>query len=93
MYDRLDHDEIIKLLDNLIGATNPCGSEAEDKRRLKRLKVLIDVTNWCLLGIKQSAEYQHCMESSVREIGQTAITTLDEYRTWLNEVLENELGL
>lgn len=90
MCGKMTGSEIIKLLDILIGSTNATGSESVDDERLKNLRTLIDVTNWCLDGIKQSAEYQHCIESSMREIGQTAIAALDEYRGWLEEVLNHE---
>ena len=91
MYGKMTGSEIIKLLDIVIGSTNATGSVSVDDERLKNLRTLIDITNWCLDGIKQSAEYQHCTESSMREIGQTAVAALNEYREWLEEVLNHEI--
>lgn len=46
----LHADEIIRILDVLIGGTEPVGDEAVDEQREENLKTLIDVTNWCLEG-------------------------------------------
>ena len=85
--------EIIKLLDTLIGEVEAVGESNEDERRLDNLKALIDVTNWCLDGL-QFAMYsgQGRDELSMRIIGDTAQLALDEYKTWLNELLGELYG-
>ena len=80
--------EIIKLLDELIGDTTAIGSEGHDKNALKNLKTLIDVTNWCLDGVSQSAYTRHHVAHSMRVTGETAFGALAEWREWLTERIE-----
>lgn len=80
--------EIIPVLDVLIGKTEPVGSTHIDEEREKNLKTLIDICNWCLDGIYDCARYSHATEYSVRNIGQRGIECLYEYKSWIDEVLE-----
>jgi hypothetical protein len=89
MYGKMTGSEIIKLLDIVIGSTNATGSASVDDERLKNLRVLIDVTNWCLDGIKQAAETRHRPENSMREIGETAFGAIAEYKDWCEVVFNN----
>lgn len=86
MANKLTGNEIIKLLDNLIGPTEAYGDSAVDEKVLKNLKTLIDVTYWCLDGLKQSSETIHREEGSMREIGATALSALLEYEDWIHEI-------
>ena len=79
---------IIQVLDKLIGCTTPVGDSIVDEARLKNLKILIDVINWCLDGLLFSAEHRHELEYSIRENAETAYSTLDQIKTWCEEVLE-----
>ena len=73
--------EIIKLLDLLVGNVVADGDElAED-----RLKVLIDVTNWCLDGVSFSSETRHDLDKSIRDVGERAFSAMCEWREWLDE--------
>lgn len=78
--------EIIKLLDHLIGNTIAVGESNADEKTLENLKVLIDVTNWCLDGVHQSSETIGRPEWSMNLVGFTAKGALDDYRVWLNEL-------
>lgn len=88
MSERFNSSEIIKILNNLIGQTEAVGETNADERIFKNLQTLIDVTNWCIDGINQSSETAGRPEASMHKIGWTALCALDEYRTWLNDILE-----
>ena len=82
--------EIIKLLDNLIGGIEAIGESNADAWRLENLKILIDVTNWCLDNVRLARESgMGRPEASMHEIGWTAQCALDEWKVWLNELLNN----
>lgn len=82
---RVTTNNIINLLDVLIGPTEAVGDQVADDIILKNLKSLIDVTNWCLDGVAQSADTRHAFEFSKREIGNTAFDAMLEWRNWLSE--------
>lgn len=85
--------EITKLLDALIGKVEAVGETNEDERRLDNLKTLIDVTNWCLDGLQFAmASGYGRPEYSMAEISYTAQRALDEYSTWITDVLEEQYG-
>ena len=85
---KLKSNEITKVLDVLIGDVEAVGETNADKRRLENLKTLIGVTNWCLDGLQYAMESgQGRVEASMHKISYTAQLTLDEYKTWLNELL------
>lgn len=80
---------ITDVLEKLIGCTMPCGDSSRDSERLDNLKILIDVTNWCLDGLLQSADNRHSFEYSVRKNGELAFATMMEYKDWIMENLED----
>lgn len=85
---KLKSHEITKVLDVLIGEVEAIGETNADERRLDNLKTLIDVTNWCLDGLQFAMDSgQDRAEASMCMIGHTAQLALDEYKTWLNELL------
>lgn len=85
---RLKSNEITKVLEVLIGEVEAVGESNADERRLDNLKTLIDVTNWCLDGLEFAMESgQGRVEASMHTISYTAQLALDEYKTWLNNLL------
>ena len=91
MTRRFETNEIVKLLDALIGDVEAVGETNEDKRRLDNLKTLIDVTNWCLDGLNFAmASGWGRPEYSMAKISYTAQRALDEYGKWIAEVLEEQ---
>lgn len=83
--ERLKSNEIIKVLDALIGEVEAVGESYADERGLDNLKTLIDVTDWCLNGLELARESgQGRFEASMQEISHTAKRALDEYKRWLN---------
>lgn len=83
MNNRMSTKEIVKVLDCLIGDTEPTGESESDERTLYALKTLIDITNWCLDGVERSAHFRHDLASSVRENGETAFSAMCEWEEWL----------
>ncbi len=81
----MNDKEIIKLLEILIGATEAIGDSAVDDKIESNLKTLIDVANWCMDGVSQSASTRHRTECSMREVGERAFSTLCEWEEWLKE--------
>ena len=86
---KLNSQEIIKLLDVLIGSVEGIGETYHDEIVLKNLQTLIDVTNWCIDGIAQAGEQIHRYEYSVHKIGFTAQCAMQEYYDWLSERIED----
>lgn len=83
-------DEIIKVLEKLIGATEAVGDSAIDHNVEANLKTLIDVTNWCLEGVNQSSLTRHRYEWSMRDVGERAYSAMAEWRDWLTERLDQD---
>lgn len=93
MTRRFNTGEITKLLDMLIGDVEAVGETNEDNRRLDNLKTLIDVTNWCLDGLRFAMTSGYGRpEYSMAEISLTAYRALDEYGRWITDVLEEQMG-
>lgn len=84
---KLYSKEICNLIDELIGATVPVGETNADYKRLGNLMTLIDVTNWCLDGVREVAECNG-YEASVIKARETARGALMEWSDWLKDVLE-----
>ena len=87
---KLNSKEIIKVLDNLIGETTAVGDSVADSVIDWNLRNLIDITNWCLDGIAQSAVTRHSFYSSMRQIGERAFSALVEYRDFANSIVEDD---
>ena len=88
MSNRFTSREITKVLDTLIGGTTAVGDSAIDHDIEENLKTLIDVVNWCLDGVADSADTRHNYQGSMRVIGERAFSAMCEYRDWLNEQIE-----
>ena len=82
--------EIIKLLEILIGNTEAVGDSAADDEIESNLKTLIDIANWCMDGVSQSASTRHRPEYSMRKVGERAFSALCEWEEWLNERIHAE---
>ena len=82
--------EIIRLLDELVGPTEAYGDSALDKAVLSNVKTVIDISNWALDRLRIASLSRHRPEASMREIGETAFSALDEYRYWISAELSEE---
>lgn len=81
-------DEITKMVNLMIGRTDPAGDSAIDHEREENLKKLIDLVNWCLDGVYDSARHRKSFEGSVRDIGERAYSSLLEWKQWLSDIEE-----
>ena len=88
MSERFTEREITKIMDTLIGATTAVGDSAIDREIEENLKTLIDVINWCMDGLADSASTRHNYQGSMRDVGERAFSAMCEYRDWLNEQIE-----
>ena len=84
----MNDKEIIKLLEILIGTTEAVGDSAVDNKIESNLKTLIDVANWCMDGVSQSASTRHRTEYSMRKVGERAFSALYEWEEWLKERIQ-----
>ena len=90
MKEKLTSTEIIKVLDTLIGPTEAIGDSAADHAIEHNLMILIDIVNWCLDGVSDSASTRHRFEGSMRDVGERAFAALDEWRNWLDERIKED---
>lgn len=82
--------EIIRLLDILIGNTNATGDSNEDVAVKGNVEKLIDIINWCLDGLLWAANTRHNMEASMRDIGETAFSAICDYADWCRRVIDED---
>lgn len=85
---KLSSQEIVKVLDELIGRTEAVGDSWADEEIEKNLMTLIDVINWCLDGVYQSSSTRDRIEYSMRTVGGRAYEALFDYKKWLDEMLD-----
>ena len=81
-------NEITKLIDAMVGCTDPVGDSATDKTIEDNLKTLIDVTNWCLDGLYSAARFRKSQYRSMSDIGERAYASLLEYKDWTTAIEE-----
>lgn len=91
MAEKMSSREICKLLDSLVGNTNPVADTAIDDLINENLKTLIDVGDWVLLGLLNAAEHRKDLYYSSRTIGERAYACMLEWKDWLAEK-EKELA-
>ena len=87
----LKSDEITKMVDLMIGRTDPAGDSAIDHDREENLKKLIDLVDWCFDGMYDAARHRKSFERSVRDIGERAYAAMLEWKEWISGV-EEELA-
>lgn len=85
--DGLESNEITKVMNILIGDTEPVGDTWADKQRFDNLYKLCYVTDWCLDRIATASESFNKPEASVRDIGTTAKEYLTDVKKWIEEHL------
>lgn len=83
----LTSDEIINLLENLIGNTEPGCDETLDRYVAHANEQVIDVGNWVLDTIRATAKYCGRPEMSAHKIGFDAKCALMDWRNWIDSVL------
>ena len=84
---KLTSDEIIRLLEVLIGSTAAVGETNMDNKIMENLKILIDVGDYCLDKLYITSTTCGRSEASMHEIGWTARCAMDEWKSWLEAKL------
>lgn len=85
---KLNSTEIIKVLTQLVGSVHSSGDSFEDRERNENLGVLIDVVNWALDTVEDSAMSRHALDYYKRDIGERAYSAMCEWKDWLVEHVE-----
>ena len=88
---KFNHKEIEKLLEALIGNTEPVADSAIDDEINENLMLLIDTVNWCLDGVYDAARHRKSPYGSQSAVGERAYAAMLEWKDWLENV-ENELA-
>ena len=89
--EKMTSREICKLLEIMVGETEPIADSAVDPIRAENLKILIDVGNWVLDGLFYAAEHRKDPYYSSQTIGETAYAAMLEWKEWLAQK-EEELA-
>lgn len=84
-------NEIIKILDKLIGCTEPQGDSALDRNVKENLLILFGVADWCLDGVFQAAEHRNSYAFSEKDAGDMAYREIVDWKERLVAKVE-ELG-
>lgn len=80
---KMTSNEICKLLEIMVGLTEPQAESAIDDMVEENLKTLIDVGDWVLDGIYYAARHRKDMCCSSRVIGDRAYAIMLEWHGWL----------
>lgn len=75
-------DEILMVIDNLVGEVYPVGETHIDEKRLENLKTMIEVTDGLLDRISFVANEHNRTEWSMQKAGQTALEYLADSALW-----------
>jgi len=84
---KLNSNTIISVVDSLLGDITPVGESNRDEIVMKNLKTAIDIVNWLLDGIADSAKTRHRYERSMRVIGERAFSAMCEWKNWLEDTI------
>lgn len=89
--DKMTSREICKLLEIVVGKTEPTADSLIDQIREENLKTLIDIGDWVLDGLLYAAEHRKDPYYSSQTIGERAYATMLEWKEWLAQK-EDELA-
>ena len=81
--DKMTSGEICKLLEIVVGKTEPVADSAIDNERDENLKTLIDIGDWVLDGLLYAAEHRKDPYYSSRTVGERAYAAMLEWKDWL----------
>ena len=77
--------EIIKVLDKMIGCTEPQGDSALDSNVNENLQILFGVADWCLDSVFQAAEHRKSYAYSEKYAGDMAYREMVDWKERLEE--------
>lgn len=80
---KLTSNEVIKLLDALVGSTEPIGESNYDLKVDENLKIVTDIGDWCLDRVLIARGYIEKSEGSMHNIGFKAQCIMQEWNKWL----------
>ena len=86
--NKFDAKEIEKLVDALIGRTEPVFDSGIDSIRYENLLTCLEVTDYLLDTIWQASKYHGAKEASASKIGVKAYASLIIWKNWLKEITE-----
>lgn len=89
--EKMTSREICKLLEIVVGETEPIADSAIDHLREENLKTLIDIGDWVLDGLLYVAEHRKDPYYSSRKVGERAYAAMLEWKDWLAQK-ETELA-
>lgn len=81
----LTSENIIDVVDALIGPVEPYGSSEVDAVRLENIDKLISLTSVCLDNIIEASRYWDSPAASMAKIGARAYKAIDEYEQWIKD--------
>lgn len=81
----LTAENIIDVVDVLIGPVEPYGSSEADAIRLENIDKLISLTSVCLDNIIEASRYWDSPAASMAKIGERAYKAIDEYEQWIKD--------
>lgn len=83
--------EIYKLLDIIVGDTEPVADSHIDAEREENIKTLIDIGDWVLDELHHAANHRKDPYYSSQKVGERAYAAMLDWKQWLSEI-ENELA-
>lgn len=89
--NKMTSKEICKLLEIVVGDTEPVADSYIDDIRNENLKTLIDVGDWVLDGLYYAASHRKDIYKSSQIVGERAYAAMLEWKQWLLEK-EEELA-
>lgn len=89
--NKMTSREICKLLEIVVGNTEPIADSAIDAEREENLKTLIDIGDWMFNELIYVAEHRKDPYNSSKTVGERAYATMLEWKDWLTEK-EGELA-
>ena len=85
---KLTANEITRLLNVLIGSVCPVADSSIDCSINENLMTMIEVVNWMLGYICDSASHRHSPYGSAKNVGERASAALLDWKEWIEEVLK-----
>lgn len=87
MSSKLNANEIIRLLDVLIGDVTPYGDQAIDNEKIWNTKTMIDVIDWALPNLIEAAKERFSPYESARKIAEEAYQSIKQWKDYFDEVV------
>ena len=84
----LDANTILKVIQTLIGETEPCGDSVTDGERMENLIKLIYVVDELLYDVEKVAINKDRHEGSMCAMGKKAHEALNYWRCWIERYIE-----